>query len=305
MGGIAIHGGIRLAEQLGRLHPNARPEKHHVEVLKDVPYLPGGNPRHAIDVYRPTRGSRWPVILYFHGGAFSILSKETHWVMGLAFARKGYLTLLAGYRLAGERPFPAALEDACAAWQWTLDQVEALGGDPTRIAIAGESAGANLTLSMTVATCFERPEPYARAVFNRGVVPRAALPACGIFQVTGADRYRDRVPGWQYRAIDAVGRRYLAGHTRASACHLADPLCILESDAQPARPLPPVFAPVGGSDPLVDDTHRLEIALRRRGVPVQAPIYPGEGHAFHALVFRENARRCWRDSYHFLEQHLR
>ncbi|MBS2028109.1 MAG: alpha/beta hydrolase fold domain-containing protein [Deltaproteobacteria bacterium] len=305
VGGVAIHGGIRLAERLGRLHPRANPAHHGVERIENVPYLPGGNPRHAVDIYRPLRGEKLPVVLYFHGGAFSILSRDTHWVMGLAFARQGYLTVLAGYRLAPEAPFPAAHADACAAWQWTLDHVAQLGGDPTRIAIAGESAGANLALSLAVSTSFRRPEPYARAAFERGVSPRAVMPACGILQVSGAERYRGRVPGWQFRQIDGVGRAYLRGVSRSEGCALADPLCIVESDLQPERALPPTFAPVGSRDPLLDDTIRLQSALRRRGVPVEAPVFPGEGHAFHALVFLENAKRCWRQQYDFLARHVR
>jgi len=287
------------------LHPQARPDRQGVQLEKDIPYREGNHPRHALDIYRPTRPGPLPTVLYFHGGAFSILSKNTHWVMGLGFARAGCLAVLPGYRLAPAHPFPAAIEDACAAWLWLLDHIEALGGDPGRIAIAGESAGANLALALTLATCFRRPEPYARAVFDRGVVPRCTLPACGIFQVTDAERYRGRVPEWQYRQVDAVGRAYLRGRRRSDACALADPLCILESEAQPERPIPPIYAPVGERDPLREDTLRLETALERRGVPVQAPVFPDEGHAFHALVFRENARRCWRQSYAFLNRHLR
>jgi len=305
VGGTAIHGGIRLLERLGRLHPRADPASHGVERIANVPYLPSGNPRHAVDVYRPLRAEKLPVVLYFHGGAFSILSKDTHWVMGLAFARQGYLTILAGYRLASEAPFPAALADACAAWQWTLDHAASLGGDPTRIAIAGESAGANLALAMAVSTCFKRSESYAREAFERGVAPRAVMPACGILQVSGAERYRGRVPDWQFRQIDGVGRAYLRGIPRSQGCALADPLCVLESELAPERPFPPTFAPVGARDPLLDDTVRLQNALRRRGVPVEAPVFPGEGHAFHALVFRESARRCWRQQYDFLARHVR
>ena len=305
VGELAIHGGIRLLEQLGRLHPNAKPDRHGVQIEKDIAYGPASHPRHAVDIYRPTTGAHWPTVLYFHGGAFSILSKNTHWVMGLGFARQGLLTLLAGYRLAPTHPFPAAVEDACAAWLWTVDHVERLGGDPTRIAVAGESAGANLAMTLTLATCFRRSEPYARAVFDRGVVPRCVLPACGIFQVTNAERYRGRVPDWQFRQVDAVGRSYLRGRRRGESCALADPLCILESDARPERPIPPVFAPVGERDPLLEDTRRLEAALERRSVEVEAPVFPGEGHAFHALAFTENARRCWRQSYAFLDKHLR
>lgn len=73
----------------GKLHPLARPERHDVEVIRDVVYRDRARAEHRLDVYRPRQGSGpWPVVLYVHGGAFQILSKDTHWIMGLAFARR-------------------------------------------------------------------------------------------------------------------------------------------------------------------------------------------------------------------------
>src|SRR5205085_8455187 len=82
---------------------------------------------------------------------------------------------------------------------------------------------------------------------------------------------------------------------------LADPLVVLEGSDLPERPLPPFFAPVGTRDPVLDDTRRLSAALRRHGVHCEAPEYEGETHAFHALVFLRNARRCWSHTYRFLD----
>ena len=74
-------------------------------------------------------------------------------------------------------------------------------------------------------------------------------------------------------------------------------LPILQSD----RFLFSCFATVGTRDPLIDDTQRLEAALRARGVRHEARYYPGEMHAFHALIWRDNAKRCWRDTFRFLD----
>ena len=67
----------------------------------------------------------------------------------------------------------------------------------------------------------------------------------------------------------------------------------------------PFFAPVGTRDPLLDDTRRLEKALTRLRVPCEARYYPDEIHAFHALVWRPQARACWRDALAFLDRRLR
>src|SRR5947209_3745797 len=79
---------FRGLSRAGRLHPMARPERHGVEVLRNIPYQTTGLGEHTLDLYRPVAdgqpGGR-PVVLYIHGGGFRILSKDTHWLMGLAF----------------------------------------------------------------------------------------------------------------------------------------------------------------------------------------------------------------------------
>ncbi len=297
----------------GRLHPRARPERHGVEVLRDLRYAPGGR-EHLLDVYRPKslRGSEArPALLYLHGGGFRILSKDTHWVMGLAFARMGHVVFNASYRLAPAHPYPAALDDAAAALAWIVAHGAEHGADPRRLVLAGESAGANLALALTVAACYPREEPAARAVRALDVVPRAVLPICGVLQVSDLDRLARRrlaprraLPPWVRGHLATTESAYLGRVSAPDEAHgLADPLLVLEGGA-PERPLPPCFAAVGTCDPLLDDTRRLKAALDRLGVLCEVRYYPGELHAFHAFVWREAARRCWGEMRTFLETHV-
>ena len=95
----------------GRMHPAAAPKRHGVELESDLAY--GPDKAHRLDIYRPVhRPKPWPVVFYVHGGAFHLLSKDTHWLMGLVFARFGYMVVNISYRLAPKHPFPAAIEDA-------------------------------------------------------------------------------------------------------------------------------------------------------------------------------------------------
>ncbi|MBM4360308.1 MAG: alpha/beta hydrolase [Deltaproteobacteria bacterium] len=308
LGAAVVDGFFRGASKLGSLHPNARPERHGVAVTRDVAYGSLGPP-HTLDIYRP-RDARGPlpVVLYIHGGGFRILSKDTHWVMGLAFARQGYLVFNVNYRLAPEHPFPAAFEDVCEAYRWVVEHATEYGGDLGRLVVAGESAGANLTSSLTLATCFRREEPSARRVFETGVVPRAWLPYCGVLQVSDIERLRRRWPHMSEFITDRLVEVSLAyvgdePERHGASLELADPLCVLEGEVRPERPLPPCFATCGTRDPLVADTQRLAAALASRAVPHEAHYYPGELHAFHALVWRPHARRCWRDTFRFLDEH--
>ena len=307
-GSKAVDAFFRWLSKAGRLHPSARPQRHHVAVTRDLPYLNSGRPEHLLDIYRPTNTpGPWPVVLYLHGGGFRVLSKDSHWVMGLAFARRGALVFNANYRLAPQHPYPAAMQDACAALTWVLEHAARHGGDPDRLVLAGESAGANLALGLTLACCYRRPEPWARAVWDTGAVPRAVLPACGVFQVSDPERFgrRRHLRPWVLDRLTEVRDAYLGAAPRPAAEHeLADPLLVLEQGAAPARPLPPFLIAAGTRDPLLDDTRRLAAALHRLDVACEAHYYPGEIHAFHALTWRRNARRYWGEAYRFVDRHV-
>ena len=302
-----MNGFFQGASRLGQLHPLARPERHGVEVIRDLAYAEESRRReHRLDVYRPKQADGpLPVVMYIHGGGFRILSKDTHWMMGLAFARRGYLVFNVGYRLAPTHPFPAAIEDSCRAFEWVVAHAARFGGDLERLVIAGESAGANLATSVTLATLYEREEPFARRVFETGVVPKAVLPACGIFQVSDVERFARRKKRFSRFLMDRlqeVERGYLGDRAHGPEIDFADPLTWLERSEAPHRPFPPFFLPVGTKDPLLDDTRRLAKALRDHGAVAEDRYYEGEVHAFHAFPFLKNARRCWQDSYAFLDQ---
>ena len=289
---------------VGARSPFAHPERHGVEVVRNVRYSGSGLPEHRLDIYRPlARSGLLPVVFYVHGGGFRALSKDTHWVMGLRFARAGYLVVNIDYRLAPRHPFPAAWQDTALAWCWLLGEVAAWGGDPARIAVAGESAGANLVCALTLMTVVRRPERWAGEVFEAGVVPGAVLPACGILQVSDAERFGRRrpLPFFIRDVIEDIPRSVLPAD--GTDARLADPLLMMESEPLD-RPLPPFFLPVGTRDPILDDTRRMAAAVASRGGVAEARYYPGEVHAFHAMLWRRRARACWRDMLQFLAVHL-
>lgn len=289
-------------------HPKAQPWRQGVDVARDIEYGQGKAGRLRLDIYRP-RGAQGPlpVLFYVHGGGFRILSKDSHWMFGCGYAQRGFVVVNIDYTLSRVAPFPAAAQDTFAAWLWTLQNIGQYGGDPTTVVVGGESAGGNLVTSLLIAACWRRPEPWARAVFDAGVVPHAAIPACGFLQVSQPERYlqNEAIPTWMRDRIADICRSYLpldAGSGDAIA--LADPLVHLEGGSEPARPLPPFFVPCGTKDPVLEDSMRLERALQRRGVDVDARWYEGGIHAFHAFVWSELGRRCWADQDQFLARVL-
>lgn len=290
------------------LHPKSSPARHGLQVVRDVSY--GPLPEQKLDIWRPVEPGPHPCVLYIHGGGFRILSKETHWIMALLLARRGYVVMNIDYRLAPRHPYPAAIQDACRAWLWMQEHAHLYEGDASRSVVAGESAGANLASGVALASvhAFEDHAPVVREVFEHEASPGAVLAACGLFEVSDPERHwRDRpnYSPWLKDRILEVSEGYLSRGT-TSPTDLANPLTFLEnhSDSAELASLPPFFLPVGTRDPLLSDTRRLDRALRRHGVKACTRYYPGGVHAFHAFIWSRASKQCWRDTYDFLDRYV-
>jgi acetyl esterase len=303
---IVLDAGMHVVAGMVDLLPPMRQRMASIRLIADLEYARHGGEALRLDILQPAGPGPHPVLVYLHGGAFAIGSRRTHRALAAAYAAQGYLVCNVDYRLAPRCPFPAAVQDACAAWSWAADHVADHGGDCRRMALAGESAGANLALSVVLACCSRRSEPFAAPLFERGVRPLAALLYCGFLQVSLPARYRRAgVSALAARVAADAARSYLG----AAADHpgrehaLADPLCVVEAMPGPST-LPPLFIAAGLSDPAAADSQRLEHALQRMQSPCDAHYYAGQPHAFHLMFWREAAVRCWRDSFGFLHRHL-
>ena len=200
-------------------------------------------------------------MLYLHGGGYSIGSIASHRHFAAKLAREaGMRALVLDYRLAPEHPFPAGLDDARAAWRWLLDR----GLDPARMGIAGESAGAGLTLATLVASRDAgEPLPGAAALLS----PWVDLTMVGASLDTN-DRY-DFIP----RVALAIYADRYAGKTSP-----ADPLVSpLFADL---AGLPPLLIQAGEAETLLDDARRLHERATAAGGQASLTVYPDMIHAF-------------------------
>jgi acetyl esterase len=109
--------------------------------------IPGPGGRLPVRHYAPSAsGERHPLIVYFHGGGYVAGDLDTHDLFCRMICRHGAVNVLAvDYRLAPEHPFPAAVDDAYAAFQWAASHMAELHADPARLAVGGDSAGGNLS----------------------------------------------------------------------------------------------------------------------------------------------------------------
>lgn len=119
-----------------------RQRRDGVEVLRDLSY--GEDPRHRLDIYCPQSTSSSPrtVMVFVHGGGFIRGDKSDRENVGQYFARQGLVVVVPNYRLGPAHHWPAGSEDVVAVYRWLRNRAMQFGGDPQRIFLTGESAGA-------------------------------------------------------------------------------------------------------------------------------------------------------------------
>lgn len=205
------------------------------------------------------------VILYLHGGGYTLGSPATHRYLMQSVGRAGGARVLGvDYRLAPEAPFPAALDDAVAVWKWLLAE----GFEPRSCIIAGDSAGGGLALATLIRLREEGVFLPAGAVC---LSPWTDLSASGDSLVTKADE-DPMVTG---EMLELMARTYLAGE---------DPLHPLASPLfADLAGLPPLLIQVGSAEILLDDALRLAERARRADVDVTLETWNDMIHVFQAF----------------------
>ncbi|GGB98505.1 lipase [Marinobacterium zhoushanense] len=222
--------------------------------------------------YRPAKAEVRGAVLYLHGGGFVVGTPSDYdGVAGTIAALSGCLVVQVDYRLAPEHPFPAAVEDSYAALVWLREQATELGIDPARIAIAGDSAGANLS-----AVC-------ALLARDRGG-PALAL-QCLIYPATANgqvqyDSYRRFGAGYTLtsRAMSYFMGHYLTGSDAPADMRMA-PL-----SAPDLSGLPPALVQVAGYDPLRDEGIAYAEAMAAAGTSVTLVEYASLAHGYISMA---------------------
>lgn len=299
-----IHRSLATLAKLGERAIKLEEIEAGLAIQRDIAYGPA--PEHLIDVVKP-RGldGPLPVMLYLHGGAFTTCSRQTHRAVAALYAsRAGYVVFNADYRLAPRYRYPAAIEDACAAYRWVVAHCRRYGGDPQRIVIAGESAGGNLALGVACAASYVRHEPFAQAVYALPTPPVGVMPLMPMLQLSDPTMrlIERKLPDWAIRILEIMAMNYL-GERRPSSTDanlFADPIRLFEATA-PARPFPRVYTAVGTADLCEADARRLHLAATRWGIATELHTYAGEPHAFQAMWWRPGTQQFWDDSMLFLK----
>ena len=275
---------LQLAIELCRLtRRRARPTILHLErlaelraeyrAIADRDPLPAGIDYQPVDAggvraewLRGPSGNDDCTILYLHGGCYATGSVETHRDLMTRLSLAASMRVLGlNYRLAPEHPFPAAVEDATAAYRWLV----ASGFAPSRIAIAGDSAGAGLALAAALAIRDQSSTLPGALVC---ISPWIDLAMSGVSMVSKAADD----PVVSHEMLHGFARLYLGGHD--PRLPLASPLYAgLER-------LPPLLIQVGSAEVLLDDSTRLAERALAAGVDTTLEVWPAMIHVWHSFA---------------------
>ncbi len=217
-------------------------------------------------LHRPVADEKLPVMLYIHGGGWTLFSIDTHdRLMREYAARAGIAVVGIDYSLAPEHKFPVALHECSAALEWIADNAGRLNLDASRVLIGGDSAGANLSVATCLLRRGEGKTLPAAMLLNYGAFAPEHLPSYARY---GGDGF----------SLEAGEMDIFWANYAGDAEELTNPLVVpLRAELSG---LPPAFLAIAECDILADCNHSFAEALTKAGVPARSIVYRGATHSF-------------------------
>jgi acetyl esterase len=260
-----------VSPEQARINAKARPRAAGPEVAKvEDRRLPGPGPEIPVRIYTPAGTGPFPVLVWFHGGGWVIGDLEgadataRHLAVGA-----GCVVVSVDYRLAPETKFPGAADDCYAATVWATHHAAQIHGDPSRIAVGGDSAGGNLAAAVSL---MARDRHAPLPVFQLLVYP-----------VTGYDfnttSYRQNAEGY---LLTRDGMQWYWQHYLQRPDDAANPYAVPLAAAD-LTGLPPALVITAALDPLCDEGEAYARRLQAAGVPTRYSKYDGMIHGFFGM----------------------
>ncbi len=222
----------------------------------------------ALRIYTPPGAGPFPLLVFFHGSGFVVCSLDTHDTMCRNLcAGAGCVVVSVDYRLAPEAKFPAAPDDCLAATRWAALNAAALNADPSRIVVAGDSAGGNLA---AVTALRIRDEGGPKLVGQLLIYPVTD------YHDPGTPSMAENAEGY---GLTRKGMEWFWNHYLASPSDAAHPhACPIK--ANDLARLPPAYVITAQYDPLRDEAEYYADALTRAGVATKMRRWDGMNHGF-------------------------
>ncbi len=234
--------------------------------------MPGPAGSLGLRIYTPVAagGAALPAILYLHGGGFVVGDLDCYDGLCRTLANEAACRVISvDYRLAPEHPFPAAVDDCFAAFQWVQANASDLSVDPNRLAVAGDSAGGNLAAVTCLLAMHAKTRP--QIAHQLLIYPDTRVVDKSSARPFGSGYFLDS------RAIEYFHRLYMPARF--------DPndWCLSPIEAKDASGLPPTYIVTAGFDPLRQDGIDYAEKLKAAGVAVTHVDYPTMIHGFFSM----------------------
>lgn len=232
--------------------------------------IPGPGDPLPVRIYTPKSGNGpFPVVVYYHGGGWVIANIQAYDAGARALSKLANAVVVSvGYREAPEHKFPAAHDDALAAYQWVLKNASSIHGDPNRVAVAGESAGGNLAVATAMAA---RDKGVKLPVYVLAVYPIAGTD-------TNTVSYRENATAAPLNKPMMVW--FLQKYTNSPADWKDPRIDLVDANL---KGLPPTTIITDQIDPLRSEGATLAQKLKNAGVNVQYRNYDGVTHEFFGM----------------------
>jgi acetyl esterase len=266
--------------QQARANYDAAPKPEGDEIARIEDHtVPGPAGDVPVRLYADSHDTGLPVIAFFHGGGWVLSSVDGHDSLARRIAaRTGMLVVSVDYRLAPEFPFPAPHDDCWAVTTWLAEHAEEWGGDPSRLAVCGDSAGGNLAAGVALRARDEGlPLTFQALIY----------PCIDDVQDDYASM-RSNAEGYFLSAADMT---WFWDHFVPEQ-YRTDPRAV-PARATDLQGLAPAIVMTAEYDPLRDEGEHFAERLRDAGVPVEVIRYPGVVHGFvsrwHTMARAERA----------------
>ncbi len=233
--------------------------------------VPGPEGQISVRIYTPEGKGPFPVLVFFHGGGWVIGNIESHDTICRSLTNMaGCITVSVDYRLAPEHKFPAAPKDCYAATQWVATNAATFNGDPTRIAVGGDSAGGNLA---AVVALMARDQGGPNLVYQLLIYPATD------YYLPGTQSIQENAEGYLLTRDDMIWflNHYLSGEEDTKHPY-AFPL-----KAGDLSGLAPAMVITAEFDPLRDEGEIYAFQMQKAGVEVTYRRYHGTIHGFVSL----------------------
>lgn len=257
--------------------------------ISDIPYGPDVK-WNTLDVYRPKNSKgKLPVIVNVHGGGYVYGSTKQYQFYCMDLSRRGFAVVSFNYHLAPKFKFPMPILDLNLVMEWICRKADIYGFDADRVALIGDSAGAQLASQYAV-ICTNQEYAEVMEMVPPDFCLRAVGLNCGMYDLKG-------------RAMNISENKLMTDYLTEQPLVYGKKLDVLDYVTEK---FPPAYLLTAKGDFLVDQCEPMARMLREKGVPCEYKIYGDEktGHVFHVNMYSDLARQANDDEIAFIKKYM-